>query len=120
MSEERNIENQYAWQSSAIAGNVIGSYRLVRAIRRGGFATVYLGEHTYLHTQVAIKVIWREHNDVTRFLTEARMHARMHHPNIVRVIDFGIQSEYAYLITDYASSGTLADYFPQRVIFPLQ
>lgn len=120
MSEERSIENQYAWQRSVIAGNVIGSYRLVRAIRRGGFATVYLGEHQYLNTQVAIKVIWREHNDVTRFLTEARMHARMHHPNIVRVIDFGIQSEYAYLITDYASSGTLADYFPQGVVFPLQ
>src|SRR5690348_6733039 len=108
MSEERSIENQYEWQRGARANEVIGSYRLVRTIRRGGFATVYLGEHEYLNTQVAIKVIWQSgHNDVASFLTEARLHARMSHPHIVRVLDFGIQNEYAYLVTDYASNGTL-------------
>ncbi len=35
----------------------IGNYRIVRLIDRGGFAHVYLGEHIYLGTQVAIKIL---------------------------------------------------------------
>src|SRR5262249_40537083 len=121
MRMESRSEKQYDWQLSALGSDVIGSYRIVKTIRRGGLGTVYLGEHKDLVTQAAIKVIWRrKYDDATRFLTEARLHARMRHPNIVRILDFGIQHEYAYLITDYASSGTLADYFPQGVVFPVQ
>ena len=38
-------------------GQHLGNYRLVRLIGRGGFADVYLGEHVYLHTQVAVKLL---------------------------------------------------------------
>jgi eukaryotic-like serine/threonine-protein kinase len=38
-------------------GQQIGSYRLTRILGHGGFADVYLGEHVYLNTQTAIKVL---------------------------------------------------------------
>src|SRR5713101_3667552 len=38
-------------------GQQLGNYRVIRPIGRGGFAEVYLGEHIYLKTQVAIKLL---------------------------------------------------------------
>ncbi len=41
-------------------GHQLGNYRLIRLIGQGGFAKVYLGEHVYLQTQAAIKVLQME------------------------------------------------------------
>ena len=38
-------------------GQQLGNYRLLRLLGRGGFATVYLGEHIHLNTLAAIKVL---------------------------------------------------------------
>ena len=38
-------------------GQQLGNYRLLRLLGQGGFADVYLGEHMYLRTQAAIKVL---------------------------------------------------------------
>ncbi len=38
-------------------GQQLGNYRLLQPIGQGGFADVYLGEHVYLNTQAAIKVL---------------------------------------------------------------
>ena len=62
----------------------IGNYRIVRLIDRGGFANVYLGEHIYLGTQVAIKVLATTLtvDERDNFLTEARTIAQLTHPHI--------------------------------------
>src|SRR5437763_7598402 len=72
-------------------GEQIGNYRLVRKIGQGGFSEVYLGEHVYLRTQAAIKVLQMRlaNHHLQNFLTEARTIAHLIHPNIVRVMDFG-------------------------------
>src|SRR5260370_29523786 len=71
----------------------LGNYRLVRHLGHGGFADVYLGIHIHLKTQAAIKVLHTEltSSDIEKFRTEARTIARLEHPHIVRVLDFGIE-----------------------------
>ena len=50
----------------------VGSYQLTRLLGQGGFANIYLGEHMYLNTKVAVKVLntWSaSENDLERFHT---------------------------------------------------
>ncbi len=93
----------------ANAGQQIGNYQLLRLIGRGGFANVYLGEHVYLKTQAAIKLLQLHLGDDERdqFLKEARTIAHLIHPHIIRVLDFGVQDYTPYLVMDYAPNGTL-------------
>jgi eukaryotic-like serine/threonine-protein kinase len=65
-------------------GQRLGNYRLVRWLGRGGFAEVYLGEHVFLKTQAAIKVLHMRltNADLGRFLKEARTIAGLVHPHI--------------------------------------
>lgn len=91
-------------------GQRLGNYRLTRLLGQGGFAEVYLGEHVYLKTLAAVKML---HNrltsseELTKFLDEARMIAHLSHPHIVRVLDFGVDGEIPFLVMDYAAGGTL-------------
>ena len=72
-----------------IPGQQLGNYRLMRLLGRGGFADVYLGEHIYLTTQAAIKVLQLQLGSDERdnFLNEARTIAHLVHPNIIRILD---------------------------------
>ena len=90
-------------------GQRLGNYRLVRKIGQGGFAEVYLGQHIYLDTLAAIKVLHArlESDDVEYFLAEARTVARLLHPNIVRVLEFNVEDTTPFLVEDYAPNGTL-------------
>ncbi len=103
-------------------GQQLGNYRLTRLIGRGGFAEVYLGEHIYLKTLAAIKVLQMELGDEDRgsFLDEARTIAHLNHPHIVRVLDFGIENATPYLVMDYAPNGSLRDYFSKGVPIPAE
>jgi len=69
----------------------LSSYRIDREIGRGGMAVVYAGWHEQLERPVALKVL-ADHlaNDAafrTRFLREARIAAKLHHPNLVQTYD---------------------------------
>jgi D-xylose transport system substrate-binding protein len=90
-------------------GQRLGNYQLSRMLGEGGFAEVYLGEHIYLYTQAAIKVLHTQltSEDVEKFSVEARNLARLIHPHIVRVLDFGVEGKTPYLVMDYAPNGTL-------------
>jgi WD40 repeat protein len=90
-------------------GQLIGNYRIVRMLGEGGFAEVYLGEHLHLGTEAAIKILHAQlaTDDVDQFRAEARIIARLEHPNIVRVLDFGLDGKTPYLVMSYAPNGTL-------------
>jgi len=102
-------------------GQQLGNYRLVRLIGRGGFADVYLGEHVYLNTQVAIKILQTKlaGDELGEFLKEARTIAHLVHPHIVRVMDFGVERETPFLVMDYAPNGTLRQRHPRGTTLPL-
>jgi hypothetical protein len=76
-----------------VPGDVIdGKYRLTRIIGRGGMGAVWLAHNLPLDMDVAVKLIRRDRTApeaAGRLLQEARAAARLKHPSIVRVFDFG-------------------------------
>lgn len=103
-------------------GQRIGNYRLVSLLGHGGFAEVYLGEHLYLKTPAAIKLL---HANMVRrdaredFLKEAQTIAHLLHPHIVRVMDFGVERKIPFLVMDYAPNGTLSQRYPAGTLLLL-
>ena len=102
-------------------GQQLGNYRLLRLLGQGGFADVYLAEHLYLGTQAAIKVLQTRllSDDVEYFRIEARTIANLEHPHIVRILDFGVESNIPYLVMSYAPNGTLRQRHPRGSRLPL-
>ena len=99
-------------------GQQLGNYRLIRLLGQGGFAEVYQGEHVYLKTLGAIKLLHTKgahQKELEDFLREAQAIAQLVHPHIVRVLEFGVhQEETPYLIMDYATQGTLRQRYPGK------
>ncbi len=102
-------------------GQQFGNYQLTRLLGQGGFADVYLGEHVYLKTQAAIKVLQLRLSgtNLESFLNEARTIAHLEHPNIVAVLDFGVQGTIPFLVMSYAPNGTLRQRYPGGNALPL-
>ena len=76
------------------SGDTIGQYKVIDFLGEGGMGTVFSVEHIALGRKYALKVlrnrvVEREPTAAQRFLREARTAARVHHPNIVDVFDFG-------------------------------
>ncbi len=82
----------------SLVGNLLGPFRVVERIGRGGMGIVYRGERegADFNQQVAIKLIRRgfDFDDIrARFLRERRILARLSHPNLARFIDGGIADD---------------------------
>jgi serine/threonine protein kinase len=101
-------------------GQKFGNYRLIRLLGEGGFAEVYLGEHIYLHTRAAIKILHTQliGKEVELFYREARTVAHLVHSHIVRVLEFGTEGIVPFLVMDYAPNGTLRQRHPKGVLVP--
>jgi serine/threonine protein kinase len=102
-------------------GQQFGNYRLDSLFGQGGFADVYLAEHIHLGTRAAIKVL-NTHltsDSVEHFRAEARTVARLIHPHIIRVLDFGVEENIPYLAMDYAPNGSIRQHYPKGVHLPL-
>lgn len=93
------------------AGDLVGAYRVERQIGSGGMATVYLANHEKLDRKVALKVIHpnllEDQNFKTRFEREAKIIARLDHPNIVPVYDFSEHNGQPYLVMKAIEGQTL-------------
>ncbi|HEY6540858.1 MAG TPA: serine/threonine-protein kinase [Ktedonobacteraceae bacterium] len=104
-----------------LIGQQFGNYRLTQLLGEGGFANVYLGEHIYLATHAAIKILRKRlsTDDLKNFQREAQMIAHLNHPNIVHVSDFGIDAnDVPFLVMDYLPKGNIRNIHPrgQRVL----
>ena len=93
-------------------GTVLGKYKLLKLLGRGGMGEVWLAEHLKLHGQVAIKILAAEVAQdpemVERFLREARAAFSIYHPNIIRIHDVGSLDQLHYFAMDYVPGKTLA------------
>jgi serine/threonine-protein kinase len=90
-----------------------GRYRLEQIVGRGGMATVYLAHDDDLERWVAVKVVREElvADAATRdrFLREARLAARLAHPNVVRVYDAGESDGRPFIVMEHVEGTTLAE-----------
>src|SRR6266700_2251936 len=102
-------------------GHQLGNYRLLRLLGRGGFADIYLGEHVYLKSLAALKILRLSLTDEERtaFLKEGQTLTQLAHPNIVRVLDFAVEDDQPYLVMDYAPNGSLRELYPSGSRLPL-
>ncbi len=90
----------------------IPDYRIVRKLGSGAMGTVYEAEHLKLARRVAIKVVRPEHARdpalEARFVNEARALARVRHPSIVLIFEFGVLPDgTAYLVMEYLQGENL-------------
>jgi tRNA A-37 threonylcarbamoyl transferase component Bud32 len=94
-------------------GTTIGSYRVLEQIGRGGMATVYKAYQAALSRNVALKILpsYLADDEVfrERFRAEAVTVAKLRHPNILAVHDFGTENGVHYIVTEFVDGGTLAD-----------
>src|SRR5436305_5368868 len=98
-----------------LTGQQLGNYRLVNLLGQGGFADVYLGEHVFLRTQAAVKVVQVARmmpKAVQSFIKEAQIIARLKHPHIISVLDFGIERNTLFLVMEYIPNGNLHLHHP--------
>ncbi len=96
-------------------GDIIGQYKVLEFLGEGGMGTVFSVEHIALGRQYALKVlrprvIERDATASQRFLREARTAARVRHPNIVDVFDFGhLPDGRPYFVMELLEGESLAD-----------
>ena len=93
-----------------------GRFRLDRLVGQGGFAQVFLSTDLVLDRQVAVKVLRPDQIEDTdtapfleRFGAEARLIARLEHPNVLGLYDYGQSDGLTYLVMPYVAGGSLHD-----------
>jgi serine/threonine protein kinase len=86
-------------------GENVGPYRIMEQLGQGGMATVYKAYHAALDRYVALKVLHpaflEDQTFTARFQREARVVAKLEHPNIVPVYDFAEHETRPYLVMKY-------------------
>ena len=106
----------------------LGRYQIVRVLGSGSMGMVYEGLDPTLNRRVAIKVIAtsriedvaRRADYLARFTREAQAVARLNHPNIVTVYDFGEEDGVAYLVMELIPGEELGGYFGEGQAFQLE
>jgi serine/threonine protein kinase len=107
-----------------LVGDVIGNYRIVEPLGEGGMGTVFRAEHVVLGRPYALKVlrsrvVEKDATAAQRFLREARAAARVRHPNIVDVFDFGHLSDgRPYFVMELIEGESLTDRVSRGALDP--
>jgi len=100
--------------SSSLIGQKLGNrYKIVELLGKGGMATVYKAYQEEIDRFVAIKVLpphpGHDSEFAERFRLEARTIARLQHPHILPVYDYGTEGDIIYLAVAYVEGGSLSD-----------
>jgi serine/threonine-protein kinase len=102
---------------------IAGRYELVRPLGHGAMATVDLAHDVKLDRPVALKRLAenlaRDEDLRRRFLREARLAARLAHPNVVRVFDVGSDDGRPFIAMEYIDGETLAAVVARRAPLPV-
>ncbi len=105
----------------------LGRYDIEAVLGKGAMGVVYAGMDPRLHRKVAIKTILKSALDedtakeyTMRFDREAQAVARLNHPNIVQVYDFGAEGEVAYIVMEFIQGKELKDFFDANERFDIK
>jgi len=94
-----------------LTGRQFGAYEVLEELGSGGMGKVYRARNTTLDRLVALKTLSgflsSDQAFVQRFLKEARVAARLNHPNIVQIYDFGHIEETHYIAMEYVDGQSL-------------
>ncbi len=99
--------------SASLVGQTLGKYEIIALLGQGGMATVYKGYQQEVDRFVAVKVLpphpGQSAEFVERFRLEARTVARLQHPHILPLYDYGSENDILYLVMAYVDGGSLSD-----------
>ncbi len=98
-------------------GSFVAHFQLRRVLGRGASGLVMLARDSKLHRSVALKV-FAAGRHAERFLSEARIIARLDHPNIVKLWDYGEAQGRLYLALEYVEGVTLEERTQKEVLSP--
>jgi eukaryotic-like serine/threonine-protein kinase len=105
----------------------LGRYQIRGVLGKGAMGLVYDAHDPKLDRRVAIKtILTRTLDEATakqysmRFKREVRAVARLNHPHIVQVYDFGNEGDLAYIVMEYIQGRELKDYFDAKEFFDLK
>lgn len=94
-----------------LVGKLLGRYRILEEVGRGGMATVYRAYDSKDNREVAVKVlspyVAQEPKFKARFEQEIQVLCHLQHTNIVPILDYSETGEYAYIVMPFMTAGTL-------------
>ena len=95
-------------------GRAFGSYEVLEELGRGGMGRVFRARHVTLERDVALKLLAEQYAEddfyVQRFLKEARAAARLNHPGIVQIYDFGQVGPHWFLAMELVEGRSLSHF----------
>lgn len=95
-------------------GQMIGKYRIIKRLGRGGMGTVYEAKHEDLDRLVAVKIVAPEYagdkSFVDMFMHEARYAAKLNHPNVVQIYDVGHEEGLYYYTMEFVPGGSVHEF----------
>lgn len=101
-----------SWELRQVGVHLGDNYQVVRELGKGAMGVVFLARDVALHRLVAIKVLKHDlassEDHRERFRREARMTARLSHPNIVPVHTFGEIGDFVFIVMKYVHGESLA------------
>ncbi|MBN1430487.1 MAG: SUMF1/EgtB/PvdO family nonheme iron enzyme [Anaerolineae bacterium] len=99
---------------SDLVGHILGSYKIIDEIGHGGMANVYRAVQPSIGREVAVKVLptnfLQDRMFLERFSREVQVIAKLQHPHILPVYDFGEQDGLPYIVMAYMTGGTLSEH----------
>lgn len=97
---------------ASLSGQTIHDYHLDRLLGRGAMGVVFLAKQVSLGRTVAVKILHPRFGKdpvfLERFQREAHSAARLSHPHIVQVFDYGVDKGYSFIASEYVDGGTVA------------
>ncbi len=102
-------------------GEHLGAYHLIRLLARSPFAEVYLTKVPFSKTLAVLKVLLQPHTpeEIERVHGAVLTLARLTHPSLLPIRDFGIVDTHPYLVMDYAPHGSLRTRAPRGTILDM-
>ncbi|MFC5050514.1 serine/threonine-protein kinase [Rubritalea spongiae] len=114
------MPNNFTPPSPEELNDLLPDYRIDSFLAKGGMGAVYLAKQLKLDREVAIKILPKEFGDNPTFRNafklEAKAMAKLSHPNLVRIFDFGSIDDTLYLVIEYVPGRTLFDKAHKRKV----
>lgn len=94
-----------------VAGKLVGHYKIIKPLGKGGMGEVYLADDTKLDRKVALKLLpaqFTNHKErLQRFIREAKAASSLNHPNIITIHEIGEAEGASYIATEFIDGQTL-------------
>ncbi|MFC1561083.1 protein kinase [Candidatus Latescibacterota bacterium] len=103
---------------------LVNRYDIIKCLGTGNMGIVFLANELALDRDVVIKMLpehyFQDNNFIFRFKREARLAAKLEHPNIVRIYQISEEKNICFIVMNYISGGTLTEQIEQHGPLPLE